>query len=183
MELMIKSRNGKVTERQRGYIEEKLNKLERFVDGAAKATVEVSNHNHRSKGEVYRAQATLVIANGVIVRAEEEDQDLFHAVDNVQNKLQRQLTRYKDRHWKRGKVRAAEETAMAEEAAAIALQEEEQPLLVRKKTFELKPMFADDAVEQMELLGHTFFVFRDAETERTSVVYRRADGNYGQILT
>ena len=179
MELIVKSRNGKVTERQRAYIEEKLSKLDRFLDQDSKVTVEIGNENHRAKGEVYRAQVTLVADHGVIVRAEEQGSDLFRAIDDVQGKLQRQLTRYKDRHWKRGKVRRDEPIVV--EPIVPAEDEEVVPRLVRTKEFSLKPMFVDDAVEQMELLGHTFFVFRNAETERTSVVYRRTDGNYGLI--
>lgn len=180
MELVIKSRNGKMTERQRGYIEEKLTKLDRFLDKDSKVTIEIASENHRSQGEVFRAQATLVADHGILVRAEEQASDLFRAIDDVQNKLQRQLTRYKDRHWKRGKVRR-DESFVSEPVAVTADDEDAIPQLVRTKEFALKPMFVDDAVEQMELLGHTFFVFRDAETERTSVVYRRTDGNYGLI--
>jgi putative sigma-54 modulation protein len=179
MELIVKSRNGKVSERQRGYIEEKLSKLDRFLDNDSKVTVEIGSETHRASGEVYRAQVTLVAENGTIVRAEEQGSDLFRAIDDVQGKLQRQLTRYKDRHWKRGKVRRDAEPLL--EPAAVADDDGATPRLVRTKEFMLKPMFVDDAVEQMELLGHTFFVFRNAETERTSVVYRRADGNYGLI--
>lgn len=178
MELIVKSRNGKMTDRQRSYIEEKIGKLDRFLDQDSKVTIEVGNETQRAKGEVYRAQVTLVADHGVIVRAEEEASDLFRVIDDVQNKLQRQLTRYKDRNWKRGKIRRDESF----DADSVGVESDDSVArLVRTKEFELKPMLADDAIEQMELLGHTFFVFRDVETERTSVVYRRTDGKYGLL--
>jgi ribosomal subunit interface protein len=182
MELIVKSRNGKVTERQRDYIEEKLGKLERYGEQISKATVEVDTHMSRGEGEVYRAQVTLVADRGTILRAEERAPTLAQAIDDVQGKLQRQITRFKDKHWRRGKLRRGEPASTEPVVVQPVMTDDETPRLVRTKQFALKPMFADDAVEQMELLGHTFFVFRDAENSRISVVYRRSDGNYGLIV-
>ena len=186
MELIVKSRNGKVTDRQRSHIEEKLNKLERYLDGISKVTVEIGSEMRRDEGEMFRAQVTLLAEHGLILRAEERAADLNRAIDEVQGKLQRQLTRYKDKHWRRGKVRPSQpqpelvepiDTSVAETDGA-----ERMPRLVRTKEFALKPMFAEDALEQMELLGHSIYVFRDAETSRISVLYRRSDGDYGLIV-
>ena len=183
MELIVKSRNGKVTERQRSYIEEKLNKLERYLDAISRITVEIGSEMRRDEGEMYRAQVTLLADHGIILRAEERAGDVFRAIDTVQGKLQRQLIRYKDKHWRRGKVRHSEpQPELIDTLAAETEEADVPPRLVRTKQFALKPMFAEDAVEQMELLGHSFFVYRDAESSHISVLYRRSDGNYGLIV-
>jgi putative sigma-54 modulation protein len=189
MELTVRSRNGKVTERQRQHIDEKLNKLARYMDGINSATVEVQSEQLRSAGETYRVQVTLVGEHGVILRAEEQAGDLFSAVDAVQQVLERQIKRYKEKYWRRGRGRKGEritpvEAEPAPVAVATAEDEEEspQPVVIRTKQFSLRPMFVDDAIEQMELLGHNFFVFQDGESSKMAVLYRRRDGNYGLIV-
>lgn len=187
MELTIKSRNSKITERQRNHIEEKLNKLVRYMGGITSATVEVHTEQQRSAGEIHRVQVTLVGEHGVILRAEEQSSDLFMAIDEVQSVLQRQIKRYKEKYWRRERSRRPEYATLGEpEVALVEPQPDEEPTrereLIRTKQFTLRPMFADDAIEQMELLGHNFFVFQDAESQRLSVLYRRRDGNYGLIV-
>lgn len=186
MDLIVKSRNGRVTEGQRSYIEEKLGKLERYLDQINKMTVEVSEEQRRNEGVVHRAQVTLVGEHGILLRAEQRAGDLHAAIDGIHDALQQQIKRYKDKHWRRGKLRrrGGEIVEIPPEVAGAAEpdEEEHQPRIVRTKEFEVKPMFSDEAVEQMELLGHNFFVFRDAETSRINVLYRRQDGNYGLIV-
>ena len=185
MDLIVKSRNGKVTEGQRAYIEGKLGKLERYLDRISKVTVEVSEEQRRNEGVIHRAQVTLVGEHGILLRAEQRAADMHAAIDEVHDTLQRQIKRYKDKHWHRGKLRrhGGEIVSLASEAEATALETEEHtPRIVRTKEFQVKPMFSDEAVEQMELLGHNFFVFRDAETNQINVLYRRDDGNYGLIV-
>jgi putative sigma-54 modulation protein len=186
MELIVKSRSGKVSERQRAYIEEKLSKLGRYLDQISKLTVEIAEEQRRNEGIVHRAQVTLVGEHGILLRAEQRAGDLYSAVDEVHDTLQRQIRRYKDKHWRRGKLRRqggeiVESTQEAADGAAPEI-EEQRLRIVRTKEFQVKPMFSDEAVEQMELLGHNFFVFRDAETDRINVLYRREDGNYGLIV-
>lgn len=188
MELQIKNRNGKVTERQRAYIEEKLRKLERYLDGIGDVSVDLAKVQQRGVGEVHIAQVTLQTPQGTILRAEERDPDLFAAVDALHDSLQRQVTRYKDRHFRRGKIRRQGGELLAvgndgpERANDNGGDSNGAPQLVRTKAFAYKPMYSDEAIEQMELLGHTFFVFTDADTQEVSVVYRRRDGNYGLIV-
>jgi putative sigma-54 modulation protein len=178
-----------VTERQRQHIDEKLNKLARYMDGINSATVEVQSEQLRSAGETYRVQVTLVGEHGVILRGEEQAGDLFSAVDAVQQVLERQIKRYKEKYWRRGRGRKGEritpvEAEPAPVVVATAEDEEEspQPVVIRTKQFSLRPMFVDDAIEQMELLGHNFFVFQDGESSKMAVLYRRRDGNYGLIV-
>lgn len=191
MELIIKNRNGRVSERQRSYIEQKLAKLERYLDMISQATVEVTEEQRRSSGTVHRVQVTLVGEHGILLRAEQEAPETHAAVDNVIDVLQRQIRRYKDKHWRRGRLRRQGGEIVdvgAESERAAAAQEEEAvasnhtPRIVRTKEFQIKPMYSDEAVEQMELLGHNFFVFRDADTNEINVLYRRKDGNYGLIV-
>jgi len=198
MDLIIKNRNNtKVSERQREHILNKLSKLERYLDQLNSATVEVLTENRRNAGEVHRVQVTLVGEHGIILRAEESAPDIYKAVDVVQENLQRQIKRYKEKHWRRGRMRrqggkfVETEPTMVDPALVdmpVATYEDalngenDVPQIVRTKEFTLRPMFSDEAVEQMELLGHGFFVFRDADTAHISVVYRRNDGNYGLIV-
>ncbi len=191
MELIVKSRNGKVTDRQRDHIEEKLGKLDRYLDHARSVTVEISNERRRNqRNTLHRLQVTLVGEHGIILRADQSDEDMFKAVDQVQDVLQRQINRYKGKHWRRGRLRRRGDEfipseVQAIEAMGIPVSEEEdddERAIVRVKKFALKPMFSDEAVEQMELLDHSFFVFRDADTSHISVIYRRRDGNYGLIV-
>ncbi len=184
MELIVKSRNGKVSERQQTYIKEKLGKLERYLDPINKVTVEVAEEQRRNEGNIYRAQVTLVGEHGILLRAEQRAGDLYAVIDVVSDNLQRQIQRYKDKHWRRGKLRrqGGEIVEVAPEINGAPADEDQRPRIVRTKEFQVKPMFSDEAVEQMELLGHNFFVFRDAETDRINVLYRREDGNYGLIV-
>lgn len=191
MDLKLKSRNGKLSERQRLHIEEKLGKLERHTDHSISVTVEISAETRRNnKHELQRVQVTLVGEHGIILRADRTAEDLYAAVDQAQDVLQRQMKRYKEKHWRRGKLRRqggefipSEPTPVQTNGSPVmVLDDDEEPRIVRVKQFTLKPMFTDEAVEQMELLDHSFFVFRDADTSQVSVVYRRNDGHYGLIV-
>jgi ribosomal subunit interface protein len=191
MDVQIKSRNGKLSEQQRAYIEEKLHKLERYLDRIGDVTVDLAKAQQRGVGEVHITQVTLHTAQGTILRAEERDPDLFKAIDDLHDSLQRQITRYKDRHYRRGKIRreGGEMRSVGEGAVngdtpvdTSVNGADAGPQIVKTKTFAYKPMYSDEAIEQMELLGHAFFVFTDAETNQVSVVYRRQDGNYGLIV-
>ncbi|EFO81301.1 sigma 54 modulation protein/ribosomal protein S30EA [Oscillochloris trichoides DG-6] len=190
MDLTVKSRNGKITERQRQHIEEKLGKLGRYMDQITSATVEIRTEQQRQAGEVHRVQVTLTGDRGVILRAEEQASDLYGAIDEVQSVLQRQIQRYKEKYWRRERQRRQPDKLAVVDMPAVAV-EEPPPVeeterrdmeVIRTKKLTLRPMFVDDAIEQMELLGHSFFVFQDAETEQVSVLYRRRDGNYGMLV-
>ncbi|MDZ4721129.1 MAG: ribosome-associated translation inhibitor RaiA [Roseiflexaceae bacterium] len=184
MELIIKSRHGKVSERNRSYIEEKLGKLQRFMDGIEKITVELDEEQRRNDGTIQRAQATLIAEHGVLLRSDQRGADVFTVIDDVSTTLQRQIKRYKEKHWRRGKLRrqGGEIVEVPVLNGVLDTDEAPQPRIVRTKEFQIKPMYSDEAVEQMELLGHTFFVFRDAETSIVNVLYKRGDGNYGLIV-
>jgi ribosomal subunit interface protein len=188
MELIVRNRNGKLSERQREHIETKLSKLSRYLDSISQAEVEVSTEQRQQEGETHRMQVTLLGEHGVRLRAEQSAPDLYVATDMVQEVLQRQIKRFKEKHWRRGRLRRKGNEfimpeALPEPVAVDTGEESEQERgFLRVKEFKLTPMYSDEAVEQMELLDHSFFVFRDADTERVSIVYRRKDGNYGLIV-
>ncbi|HMP43002.1 MAG TPA: ribosome-associated translation inhibitor RaiA [Roseiflexaceae bacterium] len=105
MELILRSRNGKVSDRHRKYIENKLTRLERYMDAIERATVEIAEEQRHNEGAVHRAQVTLQGEHGVLLRAERHANDLHAAVDEVADTLQRQIQRYKEKHWRRGRLR------------------------------------------------------------------------------
>lgn len=182
MELIVKSRSGRVSERHRSYIEEKLTKLQRYLDGIEKITVELDEDQRRSDGALQRAQVTLVAEHGILLRSDQRASDLFSVIDDVTDTLQRQIKRYKEKNWRRGRLRRQDGDFGELPTSEPVATEEAQARIVRTKEFQIKPMYNDEAVEQMELLGHNFFVFRDAETNQVNVLYRRSDGNYGLIV-
>jgi len=185
MDILIKSRNGKPTEEERGYIESKLHKLGRYLEDIGSVHVDLAHAQQRGAGEIHIVQATLTAERGVIVRAEERDPDFRSAVDSLHDSLQRQLTRYKDRNYRRGRVRGANgDTPLPvapENVSRNGAANASAPQVVKTKQFVYKPMHGDEAIEQMELLGHDFFIFTDADTNQVNVVYRRKDGHYGLI--
>jgi putative sigma-54 modulation protein len=180
MELIVKSRSGRVSERHRSYIEEKLRKLQRYLEGIEKITVELDEDQRRSDGALQRAQVTLVAEHGILLRSDQRASDVFTVIDDVTDTLQRQIKRYKEKNWRRGRLRRQDGDFVDAPAGEPA--DPAQARIVRTKEFQIKPMYNDEAVEQMELLGHNFFVFRDAETNQVNVLYRRGDGNYGLIV-
>jgi putative sigma-54 modulation protein len=180
MDIMIKCRNGKATEEERSYIEHKIRKLERYVDDIGTVHIDLSRAQLRGSGEVHIVQATLN-AERALIRAEERDHEFNAAVDRLHDSLQRQLTRYKERRYRRGKGHRAPAGDMMSLEQPSANHNGNGPHLVKTKQFVYKPMDSDEAIEQMELLGHDFFVFTDAASNQVNVVYRRNDGNYGLI--
>ena len=186
MEMMFKSRNGKLTEEERSYLEQKLQKLQRYTDGVELVEVEISRNQLHSAGTTHVIQATLHAEHGVMVRAEQRDKDFRASVDKLHDHLQRQMTRYKNRRFRRGQGERSQSTTADQLQAqsgttVVAPANGSGPHLVKTKQFRYKPMYSDEAIEQMELLDHDFFVFTDAESQQVNVIYRRKDGNYGLI--
>jgi putative sigma-54 modulation protein len=185
MQLNIRGKNVKVNEDRRQLIEKKLGTLDHYFDLAHDATVELSSEKSRNKDERLVIEMT-VRANGSVLRAEERDSDLPTALERLHNKMQRQLTRYKERMvHRKGRTSTSEAVAMLNEPDTDIVEEtyfdQEDTVPVRVKTFPVQPMLPEEAVEEMELVGHDFFVFQDAESKKFSVVYRRKDGAYGML--
>jgi putative sigma-54 modulation protein len=183
MDVMIKSRSGKLTDEERSYLQRKIEKLDRYLEDIGSVRVEVARNHTRAGGDVHVVEATLMAEHGVVIRAEERDPVYNAAVDSLHDTLQRQLTRYKDRHYRRGKMRrgASDAERWRDENLQPEPPASNGPTLVKTKQFVYKPMDVEEAIEQMELLNHDFFVFTDARSNLVNVVYRRTDGNYGMI--
>ena len=187
MEIVVRGRNVSVSERVEEYVEKKIGKLERYLPIIDEARMELSQEETRSAQHRMIAQLT-VRSRGKVLRAEERDQDMFSAIDLVAEKMQRQITRFKDRLYSRGQVRGAETVRVPEATEIVAEMEVEAVAeaeavgsIVRTKTFLVTPMNPEEAIEQMELLGHDFFVFYNSDVDGINVLYRRRSGDYGLL--
>ncbi|MGL4760053.1 MAG: ribosome hibernation-promoting factor, HPF/YfiA family [Sarcina sp.] len=171
MKVKIHARNIKLTEALKESVEKKVLKLEKYFieDVEAKVTLSVQKNRHIVE--------VLIPFNGMCIRAEETTDDMYKSIDLVEEKLERQIVKYKTK-LKRDEYSSVRYPEV--EHAKFAVQEEEDKI-VKVKRFDLKPMDAEEAVLQMELIGHNFFVYRDGETNETKVVYKRKDGQYGLI--
>ncbi|HSL93687.1 MAG TPA: ribosome-associated translation inhibitor RaiA [Bacillota bacterium] len=171
MQITVRGKNIEITDALRDYVLKKLKRLDRYFDGAGEgqATLTVEKDRHR-------VEVTINV-NGLMLRGEETSPDMYASVDLVVDKLEKQVDRYRTRISKR--VRTAGPAAWPQEAREE--ETDDAPRVVRNKRFPMKPMMVDEAIMQMNLLGHDFFVFSSAETEQVNVVYRRKDGNYGLI--
>lgn len=181
MEITIKGKNVEVTKALRDYAEKKVNKIQRFFEGDkidAQVTMGIEKGLHI-------VDVTIQI-NGLLLRGEEKTGDMYASVDGAVDKIERQIRKYKTRINRRLRQIGAHlvEAAFAPEGPEgpdVPEEAEEEARIVRTKRFAMKPMSVQEAVMQMELLGHDFYVFSNAETEEVNVVYRRRDGNYGLI--
>ncbi len=179
MKITMRGKNIEVTEGLRDYVEKKLVKLTRYFDHIHEAQVTVF-----AEGGSYVAEVTIPL-NSIILRGEEgSGENLYAAVDLVADKLEKQIKKYRTKLYRRLRNQGLKDLVAAQ-AGESKLEEEnkkeEEPKVVRTKRFTMKPMPVEEAILQMNLLGHDFFVFRDAETEQVNVLYRRKDGNYGLI--
>lgn len=176
-------RNLEITDAMRQYAEEKLDKLDRFSSQIVDASVVMSYDTKQDAAEPAKVEVQVNMPNGVI-RAEERAQDTYAAVDLVIGKLERQLKRFKGRMIaKRGEVLSApvpSEVTHGEPVDPVP-PDEQPPTIVRTKRHVMRPMAPEDAAMQMEALGHSFFVFRNLDTDLISVIYLRQDGDYGLI--
>ncbi len=180
--VQIHSRDLSVSPRLREYVEKKVSRLDHYLPTINEARVDLAEvKSARSAADREVAQLT-VVTRGMVLRAEERKDDIFAAVDAVLDKMQRQIERYKGKHWRsRHNGGGVEELAVPEEAEVLT-EAEPAGTVVRRKRFTLVPMSETEAVEQMILLGHeTFFVFYNADTNRINVIYRRKNGDYGLI--
>ena len=170
----------------REHIEKKTNKLDRYLPTIVEARLDLSQERHKQGGERAIAQLTIRDERGTILRAEDKSQsDLVAAVDIVLDKMYRRIRSYKGKRKRRGGDRFAElEPALAAAEpvpgeAGVDDEVEEKTQIVRRKVVTVIPMSEEEAIEQMELLGHDFFVFLNADSSEVSVAYLREDGNYG----
>ncbi len=178
MRTIVKGKNIEVPDRVRSYAERKLRRLDRILDDRSDAIVELSNEQHRSAADAHIAEVTLVV-NGRTLRSHAAGASYQAALDSVVDKVERQAVDHKEKP--RLRARPDEEKEILRQIADGTAEPTAERRVVKTKRFAIEPMFEEDAIAAMEELGHEFFVFVDAETERTAVLYRRRDGDYGLI--
>ena len=174
MRLQVKGKNVEVTDSIREYAEEKLSKLERQLADPTRVELELAVERNPSISQNHVAEAT-VWTKGPILRAREASADHKASIDQLVDKLERQVKRYREK--RRSRRGTPLGSAIPEDGIPVA----EEPRIVKSKQFAVKPMSPEEAVLQLELVGHDFFVFQNAETSDVNVVYRRRDGAYGLI--
>lgn len=172
MEIIIHGDKIKITSSMKDYIEEKLGKLDKYLEKSdnvrANVIVKVSNYTQR-------VEITIPLKS-VILRTEESQQDFYAAIDKAVDKLERQI--------RKNKTRIASKQLKTDYGFALEEIEQdssEESKIVRRKKVEVKPMDEEEAILQMELIGHQFYMYKDSETGKANVVYKRNDGNYGVI--
>ena len=171
MKFIISGKNIDVTEGLRSAVQDKLGKLEKYFTSDTEIHVTLSVEKERQKIEV------TIPVKGNIIRSEQVSSDMYVSIDLVEEVIERQLRKYKNKIVDKQQEGSNFQKAFLENEFV----EDEEVKIIRTKRFGIKPMYPEDACEQMELLGHNFFVFYNAETEQVNVVYKRKDGAYGLI--
>ena len=176
MELQITGKNIDLSPAVRDHIERKLGKLNHYLPSIVEVRVEVSEEKTRSPQQHFVVRVTAYTSR-TLLRGEERGQDLFTAIDRVAEVINRQIEHYKGKLYDKGRGSSFARGEFSEEVETV------QPArnVVKVKRFIIKPMLVAEAVDQMELLGHDFFLFLNADTEDLNLLYRRKDGNYGLI--
>ncbi|WP_249871311.1 ribosome hibernation-promoting factor, HPF/YfiA family [Oceanobacillus saliphilus] len=181
MKFNIRGENLEVTGAIKEYVEKKISKLERYFDTAPASDVHV---NLSVYNDEQRIEVTIPMTN-LLLRGEVQHVDLYAAVDLVVDKLERQIRKHKTKINRKFRHNGSPKHAFAEmekQAGNIAVEDETDEIeIVRTKRFNLKPMDSEEAILQMDMLGHEFFVFTNDQSGDTNVVYRRRDGKYGLI--
>jgi putative sigma-54 modulation protein len=178
MKLIVKGKHIDVADSIEGYVRKKMEKLEKYFDQIMEATATVSVEKNRQIFEV------TLQAKKAIIRAEEESDDMYISIDKVVEKLERQIIKYKGKLYSKsfsGHNLAKEMNIVENEKSNPDLSTDEGIRIVRTKKFVIKPMSPEEATLQMELLGHSFYVFNNEMTDQINVIYKRKDGNFGLI--
>ena len=173
MKYVITGKNMEVSDSLRETVEKKLGKLEKYFAPDTKCVVKLAVE----KGGRQKAEATIPV-RGSIIRSEQVSNDMYVSIDLVEEAIERQLKKYKKKLIDRRQTGADFQAAFVEKEYDTA---EDEIIISREKKFEIKPMYPEDACVQMELLGHNFFVFCNAETDQVNVVYKRKGNTYGLI--
>jgi putative sigma-54 modulation protein len=177
MRLQVKGKNVEVSDAIRTYAEEKLGRLERQLADPTRVELELAVEKNPSIADNHVAEGT-IWTKGPVLRAKEASTDMRASIDLLADKLERQVTRYRE---KRRRPRQRGNGQMPETSVPVTFDDENGPSIVKTKQFALRPMTAEEAVLELELVGHDFFMFRHVETAEINVVYRRRDGGYGLI--
>jgi putative sigma-54 modulation protein len=173
MNIVVTGRNVEVTPPLRKYAEEKIGKFDKYLSNISEAVVTLSVQKRRHVVDV------LIKANGVLLQAEGETEELYSAIDDVVTKLDKQVKKLKDKlkHKRKGEARASR----AEERSRVEPPPAETGVIIERKQYAIKPMPPEEAAMHLEMREGSFFVFTNSESEAVNVIYRRTDGNFGLI--
>lgn len=181
MDIEIKGRNIEVTEALKDYINKKLTRVSRFFKKISNMQVVLTTSNSKTSGVSQKVEVTVRI-DGTIIRAQESSPDMYASIDSVVDKLERRIKTFKGKLIARNRIRVNELTEVPEEEKETQIEEGAlSERIVRRKRLSIAPMSVEEALLQMELLGHDFFIFINAETSEVNVVYSRKEGGYGLI--
>ena len=171
MKVTVLAKNIVLTNALKETVEKKISKLEKYFnpDVEARATLSVQKNRHTIE--------VSIPINGIMLRREETTDDMYKSIDLVEEKLERQIRKQKTRLQRRYSGESLRYLSLDD----IDDEDDEENKIVKVKKFSVKPMTTEEAILEMELLGHNFFVFQDADTNTASVIYKRKDGNYGLI--
>ncbi|WP_409290510.1 ribosome hibernation-promoting factor, HPF/YfiA family [Peribacillus sp. SCS-37] len=185
MNYNVRGENIEVTQALRDYVEKKIGKLERYFNDTPNANVHVNLKVYNDKST--KVEVTIPMSD-LVLRAEESNGDMYAAIDLITDKLERQIRKHKTKVNRKVREKGgiqdmfvSRESEAEASAAVVDLEDDNELEVVRNKRFDLKPMDSEEAILQMNMLGHSFFVFTNAETNVTNVVYKRNDGRYGLI--
>lgn len=178
MNYNIRGENIEVTPAIREYVEKKVAKLERYFTESPNANVNVNLKVYQDKKS--KVEITIPMKD-LVLRAEETHEDMYAAIDLITDKLERQIRKHKTKVNRKFREKDSLKDFAPIFTEVEQVEDEEDLEVVRTKSFDLKPMDSEEAILQMNMLGHSFYVFTNAETNQTNVVYKRNDGRYGLI--
>ena len=170
MRVTVIGKNINVTPALKEIVEKKISKLDKYFEPnvTARATLTVQKNS-----QIFEVTIPF---NGVVLRCEESTDDMYKSIDLVENKLERQIRKQRTKLQRR-----SNESLRFSNFDEVALEEDDQGEIVKVKKFNIKPMSTEEAILQMELVEHNFFVFKDSDTDNVNVIYKRKDGNYGLL--
>ncbi|MEM7130329.1 MAG: ribosome-associated translation inhibitor RaiA [Chloroflexota bacterium] len=183
MDLIVQGRNVEITEHIQEYVEKKVSRLERHLASIEEVRGELTESNTRSQSDRYTFQLTL-LGNRKILRSEVSTGDIFASIDAAMEKMSRQIEKVEGRRKNRRRKASLvtnTEAVMAATAIAEEIEEDEAPRIMRHKRFLVQAMDEDEAQEQLELLGHDFFLYYNNSENAINLLYRRKDGHYGVL--
>ena len=179
MQVQVTTKNLKIEDDIKEYAERKLSKLAKYLNSISSVKLELVEEKSKSRLHTYSAQATVNV-NGFLIRGEQKGEDIHATIDAVSDVMERLIERYKSRY-DVNKNRTAESIRKSSPGGVVEETEEVKTIVVKTKRFSIKPMTVEEAIDQMEQLGHDFFLFSEQDTNELKLIYRRKDGDYGII--
>lgn len=177
MQILISGKNIQLTDALKEYVEEKIGRISKYFDSILEVDVTLSVMKS-SVPEQSKCAEVILFSSGVTMHAKEQHSDMYAAIDLVSDKIERQVKKHKEKLQTRSKKDNSKFEAMH---SLLSVEETDSPRIIRSSKFGIKPMYLEEAAEQLKILQQEFYVFSNANTEEVNVIYRRKDGNFGLI--